>query len=66
MFSKKVVYIGSVAQCGDRMPPLHWGEAGIRCREGGWCPDCGYDTVYTTASAKNRFISAVLSAQSRG
>ena len=24
----KVVYIGSVAQCGDRMPPLHWGEAG--------------------------------------
>ena len=24
----KVVYIGSVAQCGDRMPPFHWGEAG--------------------------------------
>lgn len=24
----RVVYIGSVAQCGDRMPPLHWGEAG--------------------------------------
>ena len=24
----RVVYIGSVAQCGDRMPPFHWGEAG--------------------------------------
>lgn len=24
----KVVYIGSVAQCGDRMPPVHWGCAG--------------------------------------
>ena len=24
----KVVYIGSVAQCGDRMPPMHWGRAG--------------------------------------
>ena len=24
----KVVYIGSVAQCGDRMPPFHWGCAG--------------------------------------
>ena len=122
MFSKKVVYIGSVAQCGDRMPPLHWGEAGepvyaskydqysvskciaeriivdsgikwwVSLRQTGilypgifrqlsptafhvplkgvleWATveDCGYDTVYTTASAKNRFISAVLSAQSRG
>lgn len=26
--SVKVVYIGSVAQCGDRMPPVHWGCAG--------------------------------------
>ena len=24
----RVVYIGSVAQCGDRMPPVHWGCAG--------------------------------------
>ena len=24
----KVVYIGSVAQLGDRMPPLHWGRSG--------------------------------------
>ena len=24
----RVIYIGSVAQCGDRMPPFHWGEAG--------------------------------------
>ncbi len=24
----KVVYIGSVAQCGDRLAPLHWGRAG--------------------------------------
>ncbi|MGM9748175.1 MAG: NAD-dependent epimerase/dehydratase family protein, partial [Candidatus Cryptobacteroides sp.] len=23
-----VVYIGSVAQCGDRLAPLHWGRAG--------------------------------------
>lgn len=24
----RVVYIGSVAQCGDRLAPLHWGRAG--------------------------------------
>lgn len=24
----KAVYIGSVAQCGDRLPPVHWGRTG--------------------------------------
>ena len=33
---------------------------------GGWCPECGYDMVYTSVTKKNRFISAVLSPQSRG
>ena len=33
---------------------------------GGWCPDCGYDRVYSSTTEKNKFISAVLSAQSRG
>ena len=32
---------------------------------GGWCPECGYDKVYTTTTGKNRFISAVLSPQCR-
>ena len=32
---------------------------------GGWCPECGYDKVYGTTSPRNRFISAVLSPQSR-
>ena len=33
---------------------------------GGWCPECGYDNVYSSTTEKNRFISAVLSPQSRG
>ena len=33
---------------------------------GGWCPECGYDKVYTTTSPMNRFISAVLFPRSRG
>ena len=33
---------------------------------GGWCPECGYDRVYSSTTEKNKFISAVLSAQSRG
>ena len=33
---------------------------------GGWCPECGYDNVYSSTTEKNRFISTVLSPQSRG
>ena len=33
---------------------------------GGWCPDCGYDNVYTSTTRKNKFISAVLSPQYLG
>ncbi len=33
---------------------------------GGWCPECGYDKVYDSVTPENRFISAVLSPQSRG
>ena len=33
---------------------------------GGWCPECGYDKVYESVTGRNRFISAVLSGQSRG
>lgn len=28
LFQVKLVYIGSVAQTGDRLPPLHWGRVG--------------------------------------
>ena len=33
---------------------------------GGWCPECGYDRVYTESTAGNKFISAVLSSRCRG
>ena len=68
-------FLGPVSSIGEKGALFDWEcENGHRFRSsleyillgGGWCPECGYDKVYTTTSSKNRFISAVLFPQSRG
>ena len=67
--------IGPSSEVGKRGVLLEWEcENGHRFRSsleyvllgGGWCPECGYDNVYTSTTRKNKFISAVLSPQYLG
>ena len=68
-------FLGPADRIGKKGAVFDWEcENGHRFRSsleyillgGGWCPECGYDKVYFSVSPKNRFISAVLSPQSRG
>ena len=68
-------FLGPADRIGKKGAVFDWEcENGHRFRSsleyillgGGWCPECGYDKVYSSVSPKNRFISAVLSPQSRG
>ena len=68
-------FIGPSSEVGKRGVLFEWEcENGHRFRSsleyvllgGGWCPECGYDNVYTSTTRKNKFISAVLSPQYLG